>query len=125
MTVSPPTVGSWTSPLREVERAVQDHAKAANLDMSAPGAGERLRALLIEEVAQWRDEYRKGRRSVDIADPEAAVDRALRNLTGYGPLDPLLADPDVWEIMVRRRWPGAFRESPVQRHDVVTARAPR
>jgi hypothetical protein len=91
----------WTSPLREVERAAQDRAKAASLDMSAPGAIDRLRALLIDEVAGWREEYRKGRRPVDIADPEAAVDRALRNLTGYGPLDPLLADPDVWEIMIR------------------------
>ena len=28
------------------------------------------------------------------------ADRAYRNLAGYGPLEPLLADPDVWEIMV-------------------------
>jgi pilus assembly protein CpaF len=100
VTVSPPALKDWTSPLREVERAAQDRAKAASLDMSAPGAVEQLRTLLIDEVAGWREEYRKGRRAVDIADPEAAVDRALRNLTGYGPLDPLLADPDVWEIMI-------------------------
>lgn len=95
-TVSP----EWTSPVREVERAVQERAKAANLDMAAPGAGDHLQELLIEEVGRWRTEYRRGRRAVDIADPEAAVERALRNLTGYGPLEPLLADPDVWEIMV-------------------------
>jgi pilus assembly protein CpaF len=68
--------------------------------MATPGAVDQLRALLIDEVAGWREEYRKGRRPIDIADPEAAVDRALRNLTGYGPLDPLLEDPDVWEIMI-------------------------
>jgi pilus assembly protein CpaF len=28
------------------------------------------------------------------------AERAWRNLTGYGPLEPLLADEDVWEIMV-------------------------
>jgi pilus assembly protein CpaF len=28
------------------------------------------------------------------------VERAYRNLAGYGPLEPLLADDDVWEIMV-------------------------
>jgi pilus assembly protein CpaF len=56
--------------------------------------------VLDQEVARWRAEYRKGRRPLDIADPEAAVERALRNLIGYGPLEPLLDDPDVWEIMV-------------------------
>jgi pilus assembly protein CpaF len=90
----------WTSPLKEIERAVLERAKAAELDMATPGAREQLRALLVEEVTLWRDEFRKGRRDVDVADPDGAVERALRNLTGYGPLEPLLADPDVWEIMV-------------------------
>jgi pilus assembly protein CpaF len=100
MALSRTASAEWTSPVREIERAVQERAKAANLDMAAPGAGEQLQELLIDEVGRWRTEYRRGRRAVDIADPEAAVERALRNLTGYGPLEPLLADPDVWEIMV-------------------------
>ena len=25
--------------------------------------------------------------------------RAFRNLTGYGPLEPLLADDDVWDLL--------------------------
>jgi pilus assembly protein CpaF len=90
----------WVSPLRELERAAQDRAKAADLDMSEPGAVDRLRAFLLEEVSRWRAEFRRGQRLQDIADPDGAVDRALRNLTGYGPLQPLLDDPDVWEIMV-------------------------
>ena len=93
------TVG-WSSPLREIELAAQTKAKAQSLDMSAPGAHDRLRRIVGEEVGSWRDEYRRGRRPVDIADPDAAVERALRNLAGYGPLEPLLADPDVWEIMI-------------------------
>lgn len=96
----------WTSPLREVERAVQERARAAELDMSALGAAQALRELLVEEVAAWRRDFRRGLRPVDIADPEGAVERALRNLTGYGPLEDLLADPDVWEIMVNG--PGAI-----------------
>ena len=90
----------WVSPLREVERAVQERAKAAGLDMAEPGAAERLRALLVDEVAEWRAQFRRGQRRQDIADPDGAVDRGLRNLTGYGPLQPLLDDPDVWEIMI-------------------------
>ena len=82
-----PTVGSvWMSPLRKIERSAEEQAKAANLDMSTPGAVERLHGLLVDAVGRWRDEYRKGQRPLDIADPEAAVERALRNLTGYGPL---------------------------------------
>lgn len=92
--------GDWTSPLREIERAVQERAKEADIDMSEPRARERLRRLLVEEVSRWRAEFRRGRRPVDIADPDGAVERGLRNLAGYGPLEPLLADPDVWEIMV-------------------------
>lgn len=91
---------SWVSPLREIERAAQDRAKAADLDMSAPDAVERLRTLLVEEVTEWRAQFRRGQRPQDIADPDGAVERALRNLVGYGPLEPLLEDPDVWEIMV-------------------------
>ena len=91
---------AWTSPLREIERAVQERAKEADIDMSEPLARDRLQALLVDEVSRWRDEFRRGRRPLDIADPDAAVERGLRNLAGYGPLEPLLADPDVWEIMV-------------------------
>ncbi|HWG73324.1 MAG TPA: ATPase, T2SS/T4P/T4SS family [Acidimicrobiales bacterium] len=90
----------WWSPLAEIERAVQDRAKATALDMGSPDSLAQLRALLDDEVAHWRHEYQRGRRPIDVADPATAVERALRNLAGYGPLQPLLDDPDVWEIMI-------------------------
>jgi pilus assembly protein CpaF len=93
------TVG-WESPLASIERAVQERAKTDALDMSVAGSLDSLRALLEDEVHRWRAEYQRGRRPHDIADPDRAVDRALRNLAAYGPLQPLLDDPDVWEIMV-------------------------
>jgi pilus assembly protein CpaF len=98
--VTSTAAGAWISPLRAIERAAQEEAKERALDMSEPSGREQLRGVLDQEVARWRTEYRKGRRPLDIADPEAAVERALRNLTGYGPLEPLLDDPDVWEIMI-------------------------
>ena len=88
------------SPLLEVERAVQERAKAVSLDMAAPEAATRLRALVDEEVARWSDDYKRGLRAVDIADTTVVAERAYRNVAGYGPLEPLLADDDVWEIMV-------------------------
>ncbi|MBK9181092.1 MAG: CpaF family protein [Acidimicrobiales bacterium] len=88
------------SPLVEIERHVQERAKARALDLAAPGGLDHLRALIGDEVAAWSEQHRQGLRPFDIADPPTVADRAFRNLAGYGPLEPLLADPDVWEIMV-------------------------
>jgi pilus assembly protein CpaF len=83
---------SWVNPLAEIEQAVQARAKDAS-----PAA---LRGLIDEEVARWCDDFKRGRRAVDLADPPLVAERAFRNLAGYGPLEPLLADDDVWEVMV-------------------------
>jgi pilus assembly protein CpaF len=88
------------TPLEEIEQRVQARAKEAVLDMTAPDARQRLRALIDDEVAQWSDDFRRGRRDFDLADPVAVAERADRNLAGYGPLEPLLEDDDVWEVMI-------------------------
>ena len=112
----------WTSPLREIERAAQEEAKSADVDMNAPGAADQLRTILVDQVRLWQDEYQRGRRSLDIADPDAAIERALRNLTGYGPLGPLLDDPDVWEIMING--PASQPYLPPGRATATTTRKP-
>lgn len=95
------TVGEvWTSPLQQIERSVQARAKELTLDMAGAGATTTLRGLIDEEIGLWHHEYQRGRRPHDVADPTSAAERALRNLTGYGPLQPLLEDPDVWEVMI-------------------------
>ena len=99
------------SPLAEVERAVQERAKLIALDMGGTDGPLRLRTLVDEEVARWTEDYKRGRREFDLADPETVAERAWRNLAGYGPLEPLLADPDVWEVMVNAPRPALFRES--------------
>ena len=88
------------SPLVEIERAVQARAKVIALDMATIDAAAKLRSLIDDEVARWSDDYRRGRRDFDLSEPELVAERAERNLTGYGPLAPLLGDPDVWEIMI-------------------------
>lgn len=88
------------SPLVEVEQAVQARAKNLALDMSSPQGRARLRGLIDEEVNGWSADYKRGLRAVDLLDPQLVADRAFRNLAGYGPLEPLLADDDVWEIMI-------------------------
>ena len=89
-----------SSPLATIEQNVQDRAKATGLDVSTVAGDTDLRALVDEEIRSWRIAHQRGLRDEDINDPEALAERALRNLTGYGPLAHLLADDDVYEIMV-------------------------
>ena len=88
------------SPLELIERAVQERAKDISLDMASGAGGEKLRALIADEVARWSLDHRRGLRPFDISEPEVVAARAFRNLAGYGPLAPLLEDEDVWEIMI-------------------------
>jgi len=88
------------SPLQEIERSVQERAKDLLLDMAGPDGASQLRGLIAEEIARWSHEHRRGLRPFDLAQPLAVAERAYRNLAGYGPLQPLLEDEDVWEIMV-------------------------
>lgn len=88
------------SPLEDIERAVLDRAKAIALDMNSSDGNAKLRALIEDEVSQWSIDHKRGLRSFDLSDPGLVVERAYRNLCGYGPLEPLLDDDDVWEVMI-------------------------
>jgi pilus assembly protein CpaF len=88
------------SPLVEIERQVQARAKERVFDVRGTGGEAALRTLIAEEIASWRADYVRGARPYDLPDTETVADRAYRNLAGYGPLEPLLADDDVWEICV-------------------------
>jgi pilus assembly protein CpaF len=90
----------FESPLVEIEERVLLRAKEESLDPSDRDATGRLRELLEQEVARWRLDYKHGLRPYDLPEPERVVERARRNLTGYGPLETLLADEDVWEVMI-------------------------
>lgn len=88
------------SPLQQIEAAVQQRAKQSSLDVASDGGRDRLRRLLVEEVELWQENFKRGAKSFELGDPDAVVDRAFRNLAGFGPLEPLLEDADVWEVMV-------------------------
>jgi len=86
------------SPLQEIERSVQERARIREVDAAAdPGL---LAELVRDAVAQWSLDHKRRVRPFDLPDPERITQRAIWNLTGYRPLAPLLADDDVWEIMV-------------------------
>ncbi|MEA3075143.1 MAG: pilus assembly protein CpaF [Actinomycetota bacterium] len=88
------------APLQEIEKAVQERAKASSLDMAKADGAARLRSLIDDEVARWSGDFKRGLRPFDLPDADLVADRAFRNLAGYGPLQPLLADDDVWEVMI-------------------------
>jgi pilus assembly protein CpaF len=106
---------SGTSPLVEIELQVQARAKDRSIDVDSAAGRDALRSLIAEAVAGWTSEYRRGLRPFDLVNGELVADRAYRNLAGYGPLEPLLADEDVWEIMINA--PDAIF---VKRHRGVT-----
>ena len=86
------------SPLQEIELLVQ--ARARTLELDSEAERHEMAELVQQAVAQWSLDHKRGVRPFDLPDPDRLAQRALWNLTGYGPLAPLLADPDVWEIMV-------------------------
>ncbi len=88
------------NPLIEIELAAQLRAKDIALDLGGGDGEAKLRGLIEDEVARWSIDHKRGLRAFDLSDPEAVIGRAFRNLAGYGPLEHLLADDDVWEIMI-------------------------
>ena len=90
------------TPLEEVERLVQARARQISVNLDNETAHATLARLVADEIDRWNDDFRRGDRPFLIADPELLAERAMRNLTGYGPLGPLLEDDDVWEIMINR-----------------------
>jgi pilus assembly protein CpaF len=88
------------SPLQQVELEVQARAALARVDVDAPDGEALLRRLIAEVIDERIDAHRRGRRDDAVPDPDGLAERAFRNLARYGPLTDLLADDDVWEIMV-------------------------
>lgn len=91
---------TFVSPLLEIETRVQQAAKAVAIDMKSTDGPERLRSLVDAEIANWADGHRRGLRDFELSEPELVAERVFRNISGYGPLEPLLADDDVWEICI-------------------------
>jgi pilus assembly protein CpaF len=88
------------TPLEEIEQAVQERAKRSALTLTGDESERELRSLIEAEIARWQLDHRRGARPHELADTDLLADRAFRNLAGYGPLGPLLADDDVWEVMI-------------------------
>jgi len=96
----PSRLSDATTPLVEIEQRAQTRAKELSLDLRTEESREEMRSIIRHEIDTWRSDFRRGSRPFDLPHPDVVAARAFRNIAGYGPLEPLLNDPDVWEIMV-------------------------
>ena len=78
------------SPLQQIEQSVQQRAASLALDMAAPDSAATLQRLVEAEIDQWNLDHRRGLRPYELVEPARVAERAMRNLTGYGPLQSLL-----------------------------------
>ncbi len=88
------------SPLQEIERSVQQAVTESNIDVTTSLGATQLRNFIDAAITRWNDGVRRGRHECAISEPNLLAERAFRNLAGYGPLETLLDDDDVWEICI-------------------------
>lgn len=82
------------SPVSRVEERVLTAAAAQQLDVATETDRDRLKTIIQHCAEQVNGQLTH---PVPLT---LLIDTVERNLCGYGPLEPLLNDPDVWEIMV-------------------------
>lgn len=92
------------TPLESIETRVHERASELGVDVRNPEGIAAVRRFIDEEIAAWRLAWQQGLRQQDLSAIDQLRERAFRNVVGYGPLDPLLADDDIFEIMVNAPW---------------------
>ena len=97
---TPHAHGNDVAPLNEIEQRDQERAKDHSLDQAGGDGVAGLRAWIDDHKRRWNEEHKRGLRPFELIDTTELAERAFRNLAGYGPLTALLADDDVWEIMI-------------------------
>lgn len=86
------------TPIQEIERMVQSAAQSSPDDLTL----ERNRGLLHRVITSEIDRWQQQNASYPLS-PETynyITQRVVANIVGYGPLDNLFADDDVWEVIV-------------------------
>ncbi len=89
---------SSPTPLLSIERSVQSAARSEGVDISLPENRERLRALINGAIDEWQNA--NPARPLTTEAKRYIAQRAEADVAGYGPLQALLEDDTVWEIMV-------------------------
>lgn len=92
------TIISTQTPLQEIERSVQLIAHENDIDVTIVSNRPRLVGIINQEIDLWQQ--RNSHRPLTDDSKRHISGRIESNIVGYGPIDSLLADDSVWEIMI-------------------------
>ena len=86
------------TPIQEIERMVQSAAQSSPDDLTLEQNRNLLNRVITNEIDRWQTLNASYPLSPDTY--EYITQRVISNIVGYGPLDSLFADEDVWEVIV-------------------------
>jgi pilus assembly protein CpaF len=88
------------SPLLALEQRVQAATKDRISGQDRTQRRDLIGCEVRRQIDLWNSEYKLGQQSVLIDSAGELANRVVRNISGYGPLEPLIEDADVWEICI-------------------------
>ncbi len=86
------------TPIQEIERMVQSAAQSSPDDLTLEQNRGLLHRVITSEIDRWQQQNASYPLSPETYNYITA--RVVANIVGYGPLDNLFADDDVWEVIV-------------------------
>ncbi len=80
----------------QIERQLLEHLRRTEADLNTRSSLKNARAELANLIDKWNEEHP----SRTIGDKSGFGEVVLRNLIGFGPIEPLLEDEAIWEISI-------------------------
>jgi pilus assembly protein CpaF len=90
-------MASPTTMVDELDRHVRELVRQEGVD---PQREALLVRRIAESVVQAHDERSLTGAVAPLPDPEAMVGELVARISGFGPLQPLLDDPDIEEVWI-------------------------
>lgn len=80
----------------QIERLLLEFLRSSETDLNTRSSLKRAKGELARLIAEWNSDHP----SRLITDEAEFGNTVLRNLIGFGPIEPLLEDPSIWEISI-------------------------
>lgn len=95
-TLNNPAVPEPSGAAAQIEHQLLEFLRKSEADLNTRSSLKSAKRELARLIAAWNEEHP----SRIIGDDERFGEKVLRNLIGFGPIEPLLEDNSVWEISV-------------------------
>lgn len=79
-----------------IEKQLIEFLRSAEIDLGSRSSIKAVRAELTKLIRAWNDKFT----SRTIENESEFCDLVLRNLIGFGPIEPLLEEDSIWEISI-------------------------